>query len=152
VQLFAPNGTRPVVVEISAARAETAGRVRLDLPADGGRAGQPAVSPREGRRDGALHLRGHGLRQSGTESLGVHAEVNGASWKTQRFVIDYAHIPRQLLQSTERLRAVTLDLKVGARRVGYLPGSGDAVADCLAQMGCEVTTLTGRGPHPGKAA
>src|SRR5882724_3859791 len=151
VQLFAPNGSRPVVVEISAARAEAAGRVTLDLPA--GWKAAPASQPFHFTKDGETARFAFDVTasaQTGTANLGVHAEVNGANWKTQRYVIDYAHIPRQLLQSTERLRAVTLDLKVGARRVGYLPGSGDAVADCLAQMGCTVTMLTGADLTPEK--
>jgi hypothetical protein len=36
-----------------------------------------------------------------------------------------------------------LDLAVRAKRIGYVPGAGDSVADALKQMGCEVTTLAG---------
>ena len=58
-------------------------------------------------------------------------------------VINYPHIPLQLLQPPARLKAVCLDLAIRGHSVGYLPGAGDSVAECLADMGYEVTTLTG---------
>ena len=66
---------------------------------------------------------------------------------TQRVVIRYDHIPLQLLQPPARLKAVALDLAIRGRKVGYLPGAGDSVAESLEQMGYTVTPLDRRGPH-----
>lgn len=38
---------------------------------------------------------------------------------------------------------MTLDLAIKGRRVGYIPGAGDRVAEGLAEMGYEVVRLTG---------
>ena len=58
--------------------------------------------------------------------------------------INYPHIPLQLLQPPASLNAVSLDLAIRGRKVGYLPGAGDSVADCLKQMGYAVTTADRR--------
>jgi len=57
--------------------------------------------------------------------------------------IQYDHIPRVLLQPEARLTAVSLDLATRGSKIGYLPGAGDDVAECLAEMGFSVTTLSG---------
>jgi hypothetical protein len=37
---------------------------------------------------------------------------------------------------------VTLDLAVRGKKIGYLPGAGDSVAECLKEMDYDVTTLS----------
>jgi hypothetical protein len=56
----------------------------------------------------------------------------------------------QLLQPPARLKAVALDLAVKGRRVGYIPGAGDRVAESLEEMGYEVTRLAGDDLTPDK--
>jgi LmbE family N-acetylglucosaminyl deacetylase len=75
------------------------------------------------------------------QRLTADATVDGRTCDTDRTEIRYPHIPDQLLQPKARLRAVSLDLKVTARRVGYFAGAGDSVADSLALMGCTVVPL-----------
>ena len=58
-------------------------------------------------------------------------------------MIRHDHIPVQLLQPPARLKAVALDLAIRGHKVGYLPGAGDSVAECLEAMGYAVTRLTG---------
>jgi len=75
--------------------------------------------------------------------LSAGAEVGGVSYDNQRIEIRYEHIPLQLLQPAVKLHALSLDLAIRGQRIGYLPGAGDSVADCLSQMGYTVTPLTG---------
>jgi len=151
VQLFAPGAARPVTVELTAARAGVAGTVRLEGPA-GWRitaASQP------------FHLAGAGERarftftvtapaQLATAILEGSVEVNGARFNTQRIELRYDHIPFQLLQPIARLKAVSLDLAIRGRHIGYLAGAGDDVAGCLERMGYAVTQLTGADLIPDK--
>jgi hypothetical protein len=58
-------------------------------------------------------------------------------------VIRHEHIPVQLLQPPARLKTVSLELAIKGKRIGYLPGAGDRVAESLEEMGYEVTRLTG---------
>ena len=74
------------------------------------------------------------------------------TWNTGRVVIRHEHIPVQLLQPAARLKAVALDLAIKGRRVGYIPGAGDSVAEGLEEMGYEVTRLAGADLTPEKLA
>jgi len=151
VQLFEPGAARPVTVELTAARAGVAGTVQLEGPA--GWTITAASQP--------FHLAGAGERarftftvtapaQLATAILEGSVEVHGARFNTQRIELRYDHIPFQLLQPVARLRAVSLDLAIRGRHIGYLPGAGDDVAGYLEHMGYAVTQLTGADLIPGK--
>jgi hypothetical protein len=62
-------------------------------------------------------------------------------YRNQRIEISYPHIPRQLLQPLARLKVLSLNLATRGHTIGYLPGAGDTVADCLKQMGYDVKIL-----------
>jgi hypothetical protein len=144
VRLFAPLSSRPVAVEVVAARAQTAGSVQLDVPAGW------KVEP----RTQAFRLASAGDRahlsftvtapaQHTTADITARATVNGAQIDTQRVEIRYPHIPPLLVQPPSRLRAVVLDLAIRGREVAYLPGAGDNVAQAVAEMGYRVTPISG---------
>ncbi|MFI5279798.1 MAG: PIG-L family deacetylase [Gemmatimonadales bacterium] len=144
VRLFAPGAERPVTVELTAARAGAAGTVQIDAPAGW------TVTPRSQR----FRLADSGARSLFTFNvtapprlaaavLGASVEINGRRFDQQRVEIRYEHLPLQLLQPPARARAVSLELAIRGRHVGYLPGAGDDVPAALDQMGYEVTPLTG---------
>jgi hypothetical protein len=72
----------------------------------------------------------------------VVADVDGVRFQNGLVDIQYDHIPRVLLQPEARLTAVSLDLATRGKKIGYLPGAGDEVPECLAEMGYAVTTLS----------
>jgi LmbE family N-acetylglucosaminyl deacetylase len=144
VALFSPGTAHPVEVEIVAARAGSAGTLQLEAPAGW------KISPAKQ----AFHLTAIGERtrlkftitasaQATTAKIIASAEIGGVRYRNQREEISYPHIPRQLLQPLASLKAVSLDLAIRGKKVGYLPGAGDSVAENLKQMGYEVTSLTG---------
>ena len=143
VSLFAPGSTHAVQVEVSANRPNLSGRLALRCP--GGWQVAPALAPFN------LHRAGDHLRLKfdvtapatpGTAMLLATAEVGGVLCSNQRVVIQYSHIPRQLLQPPAELKAISLHLATRGHRIGYLPGAGDSVAESLRQMGYTVTNLT----------
>ena len=89
--------------------------------------------------------------QPATETISARVQIEGTSYSNQRVVLCHDHIPIQLLQPTARQKLVALDLAIRGRRVGYVPGAGDRVAESLEVMGYTVTRLTGAGPHPRSA-
>ena len=142
LELFVPGSTRTVTVELSAARAPVAGTLQLATPA--GWQVAPATQP--------FHLAAVGAHASfafavtapaapAEAKIGAAADIDGVRYRTNRVEIRYDHIPRQLLQPVAQLKAVSLDLAIRGRSVGYLPGAGDRVADAIARMGYTVTTL-----------
>jgi LmbE family N-acetylglucosaminyl deacetylase len=151
VSLFAPAATRPVIVDVTAQRPEVSGTLHLDAPA--GWKVVPATA--------SFHLKANGDKaqftftvtapaQPATANITAEVEVAGKNYDNGRVVIDYPHVPLLVLQPPARLKAVCLNLAIRGKNVGYLPGAGDSVAQNLADMGYQVTTLTGADLTPEK--
>ena len=151
VALLAPNSHQPTVIEVTAARANAAGTLRLELPA--GWLAAPATHP--------FHLKNAGDKiqltftltapaHPATASIRAVADLDGLTYDQQRIAIRYPHLPVLLLQPTARLQVVALDLAIRGRKVGYLPGAGDNTSAALQQMGYAVTLLTGADLTPEK--
>jgi hypothetical protein len=151
VQLFAPGAARRVTVELTAARARAAGTVQLDVPA--GWSVTPASQPfrlAAVGEEGRFTFTVTAPARPATAKFEASVQVKGARFNHQRVELRYDHIPFQLLQPTATLNAVSLDLAIRGRHVGYLPGAGDDVARSLEQMGYAVTQLTGPDLTPEK--
>jgi hypothetical protein len=142
VVLAAPGASRPVEVEITAARANASGTLRLNPPADW------KVEPVRQ----SFHLAGVGQRsqfkftitapaKSITAKFTACAEIDGVRYCTQYEEISYPHIPPQLLQPVATLKAVSLELATRGHAVGYLPGAGDSLPENMRQMGYDVKML-----------
>ena len=144
VALFAPGTARAVSVEVTALRAGSVGTLELEAPAGWGIV--PAT------QEYRLTAVGDQARlsftvtpppQPATANIGARARISGVSYANQRVEIRHDHIPVQVLEPRARVKAISLDLAIRGRQVGYLPGAGDRVAESLEQMGYAVTLLTG---------
>jgi len=144
VELFPPGAERKATVELTAARDGTAGLLRLAAPA--GWRVSPLLQPFSIARSGEKSSYTFTLtapRRTGTAEILAVADVGGRSWHTGHEELRYEHIPPQLLQLPARLKALSIDMAVRAKKVGYIPGAGDLIAEALTRMGCEVTQLFG---------
>jgi LmbE family N-acetylglucosaminyl deacetylase len=144
VALFAPGATKAVVLEVTAARGNTTGTVKLDSPAGW------KISPAN---------RTFNLKQVGektqvsfdvtapaapvTGEFTAVATVAKQSYTNGRFAVNYPHLPVQLLLPPTRLKVAAFDLKTRGQKIGYVPGAGDSIAENLTEMGYQVTTLSG---------
>jgi LmbE family N-acetylglucosaminyl deacetylase len=70
------------------------------------------------------------------------ATVNGKEIESGVQVISYSHIPPQTVFPRSDGKLANAPLTVLAKRVGYIAGAGDQVADAIRQMGCDVTFLS----------
>jgi LmbE family N-acetylglucosaminyl deacetylase len=151
VRLFAPGAERRVEVEVTAARDGTAGTLELKAP-DGWKI-SPASQPFRLALAGdhvTLVFTVTAPSRAGTAGITALAHVGDATWNSRRVVIRHEHIPVQLLQPPARLTVVAVDIAIKGRRVGYIPGAGDRVAEGLEEMGFEVTRLIGDNLTPEK--
>jgi len=142
VALFAPGKSHSVQVEITASRAHLSGTLELETPA--GWTASPAKQPFALGAVGDRKTFSFSITapaQSASAKIIACAEIAGVKYRNQREEISYPHIPRQLLQPPASLKALSLDLAIRGRKVGYLPGAGDTVAECLKQMGYDVSLL-----------
>ena len=71
--------------------------------------------------------------------------VSAAGERTEAFSrqrIEYPHIEPQTLISPARAKLVRAKIGNEARKVGYIPGAGDAIPESLREIGSEVKVLT----------
>lgn len=153
VMLVAPGKTSPVVMVITAARANTEGTLQVDLPE--GWNITPTKQPFRLTKAGdtaAFTFTVTAPSSGGTGWLNAFAEVGGRRYSHQRIELRYDHLPTQLLQPPARARLLSADVAIKGRAVGYLPGAGDSSAETLRQMGYAVRVLTGADLAPEKLA
>jgi LmbE family N-acetylglucosaminyl deacetylase len=151
IYLVPPGATKSVTVEVTAARAGSGGVLRLELP--------PGWSAAPGPQD--FHLPNVGDKSTftftltspfagGAGRLAAIARIDGQDYSNQRLELRYDHLPMQLLQPPARARLASFTLATKGLTIGYLPGAGDSVAECIAQMGYVVRLLTGSDLTPVK--
>ena len=63
------------------------------------------------------------------------------SYDHYKKLIQYPHIPNIIYFPEAISKLVPIDLKIGGKKIGYIPGAGDKVPDALSQMGYSVTVL-----------
>ncbi len=166
--LVAPGTSKPVTVEVTSARAKTRGTLHLTAPA--GWKVEPAASDFRFANIGdkasvtfnvtALPGDRPGQTPAGQQTgtvpsasagrLTAVAALDGREFSNQRYEVRYDHLPIQLLQPPARARAASFALTTRGFTIGYLPGAGDYVAECLEQMGYVVHRLTGADLTPEK--
>lgn len=72
----------------------------------------------------------------------ITAVVDGKTYTKGYKEIKYDHIPVQTLFPEAEIKLVKINVQRKLKRIGYIPGAGDEVQNCLTQLGYEVITLT----------
>ncbi len=151
VFLVAPGATKAVTVELTAARSYARGVLRLETPA-GWKVG-PAPQNFQLANAGdkaSFTFTVTAPPAGGAGRLTAIARIDGQDYSNQRQELRYDHLPMQLLQPPARARLASFPLATKGLTIGYLPGAGDSVAECIAQMGYVVRRLTGADLAPEK--
>lgn len=151
VALFTPGAKKTVEVEITAARANVSGTLRIESPA--GWSVSPASLPFKLAKAGEKSQFTFNVTapaQTASGSFLAVAKIGGAEFSDGRYEIRYDHIPVQVLQPAARLKVAAFDYAIHGQTVGYLPGAGDDTAESLTQLGYKVTSLTGADLTPEK--
>lgn len=79
-------------------------------------------------------------QNNGTLNLQVYANGNTSDKGLKS--INYDHIPHLTIFPKAIARLEKIDLKIAGKRIAYIDGAGDLVADALKQIGYEVTNLS----------
>jgi hypothetical protein len=69
------------------------------------------------------------------------ASVGRTTWTSAAAQLEYEHIPPQTVFRQAANKVLREDVRVTAKRIGYVMGAGDAVPDALRELGCEVALL-----------
>lgn len=88
----------------------------------------------------ALQLRATKSARPGP--LSAQASVGARTWRFQQTRIDYSHLPTRTVLQPAKMQLSPVDLKRGpVQTIGYVPGSGDVVADALRAVGYTVEEI-----------
>ncbi|WP_308809642.1 PIG-L family deacetylase [Archangium lansingense] len=142
--LMFPNGAaQSVSVELAAGRADAEGKVRLEVPT--GWRVEPAEVPfKIATRGDERTVRFQvtppkGASERGRLRVVVDSGGRSESWRVR--TVNHEHIPPQTVRQPSEAALVPFTLATKVRRIGYIPGPGDRVAESLAAVGYEVTLL-----------
>ncbi len=141
--VLAPNGAAaPLVVKVKASRDGVRGAVEVPVPA-GWRVEPPsaAVSLEKAGDETTVRFSVTPPPSAAPVEVAPRIVVDGRSWSWREDVLDYPHIPMQVVLQPSRVRAVPLALEVPEGRIGYVMGSGDSIAEDLAHVGARVEIL-----------
>jgi LmbE family N-acetylglucosaminyl deacetylase len=75
-------------------------------------------------------------------NLTLQINTNGTASNSSLKIISYDHIPNITIFPEASASVEKFDLKISGKRIAYLDGAGDLVADALKQIGYEVTHLS----------
>jgi hypothetical protein len=143
VAVFPDATPKWVQVSVQAYVANAKGDLHLDLPA--GWKAEPSSMPFQIERAGEASERPFLVTPPAgetTASLRAVARVAGRDIDSGMQVIAYPHIPAQTLFPTSAIKLVRSNIKVSAKKVGYIMGAGDEMPDALRQLGIDVTLLS----------
>lgn len=76
-----------------------------------------------------------------SSTLQAVVKVDGKDWSLGIQRILYDHVPAITLFPPAETRLINLDLKTAGKKIGYIAGAGDLVAEALMQVGYEVHQL-----------
>lgn len=133
--LFPNAQAKTVTVEAVALSANAEAPVRLQAPP--GWKVEPEEAKFQAKEKGETRTFVFSVTPDGASPKAL-LEVAGGTEVTR---IEYDHIPTQTVQTATRARAVRDDVRITAKRIGYVMGAGDEVPAALRQLGCEVTLL-----------
>jgi LmbE family N-acetylglucosaminyl deacetylase len=144
VLLFADPAPQTLEVRVTAGAASASGVLRPEAPA--GWAVEPATAPFALGAPGsettlAFHLHPATGRPPAPGVLRLVADVGGAHLSQGVVRIEHPHIPVQTYLVDAAVQLTPIDLQLGGRKIGYLPGPGDEVPAALRRVGYDVTLL-----------
>lgn len=142
VYMFNGPEAKQVNVFLKAGKANIKGEVSLKLP-EGWKV-SPASVPFDIEKEKAEQTAKFMVTPPANSNIAeIQAIVNldNKTYNKGISVINYQHIPEQVLFPVALAKAVKLDLNVKGKRIGYLPGAGDEVPRSLQQIGYDVTLL-----------
>lgn len=140
---FADNDPKKINVMVRSASDLLDADLSLDIPA--GWRSEPATIP--------VKLKGKGNENSYsflvyppnqiTEgTVRAKIKVGDKSYDKELVIINYDHIPYQMVQKPCFAKLLRLDLQKGPDKIAYINGAGDEIAQCLSQVGYNVSILS----------
>lgn len=142
VKIFPDEDSQPVKIRLKSHSKNVAGTIRLNGK-EGWRvapAGRP-FSLAGKYEEGEVSFEIYPPKNAQEFILSAEADLGGEIVRRAMVEISYPHIHRQVYFPESRFKVVKLDVRTKGKRLGYIMGAGDDVADGLRHLGYEVTML-----------
>jgi len=143
VYVFGDNAPQDVEVRVRAGRENIKGTVRLQVPR--GWQVKPSAIALDLKQKNEEQMLAFRLSPPQGQSEGeIRAVVeldNGEQYQQELNVIDYDHIPTQMVMMENAAKAVKISLEKAGQRIGYIMGAGDEIPNSLEQIGYDITLL-----------
>lgn len=143
VLVFGGNESKKVEVRVIAGRESVSGDLKLVLP-DGWSASPKNIAFELERKAEEQVFTFHVSppKKASVGKITAVANVGGKDFAKGKMVIDYDHIPTQMVYPQSEVKIVRVDLKKKGNLIGYIEGAGDAIPDNLEQVGYQVEKLS----------
>ncbi|HYG38614.1 MAG TPA: PIG-L family deacetylase [Cytophagales bacterium] len=137
-----PNAQGKTIQVALNAQTDTKGELSLEVPQ--GWNVTPKTVPFEFRGNNNINFTFQLIPDEKAASGEVKAlvKIGNKTTSKSRVVIDYEHIPVQVLLPDASARLVKVDLAIAGKNIGYIEGAGDDIPSILKQSGYTITTLT----------
>jgi LmbE family N-acetylglucosaminyl deacetylase len=147
VVLFPSGDARSVEIEVRAEVPKAAGDVRVTL--DAGWSAEPASQPFNQAQAGQQQPLTFNIKPaSGPDPPAMLRGVarlpgsSGSDIAVGMLVISHPPLPPLTVFPPAVVKLVRADVRVTARKIGYVMGAGDEMPDAIRQLGCEVALLS----------
>ncbi len=142
VYAFADESPKKVTILIKSSIENLDGTASLNLPS--GWRSEPKTLPVQIKTKNAeqpFTFMVYPPAKSSEGTIEALIKVGDKEYNKELIVINYDHIPYQMVQKPSISRVIKLDIKKGPDKIAYINGAGDEVAKCLEQIGYQVTIL-----------
>jgi len=143
VEIFTGDGPQPVKIKLKSHSKNVAGTIRLK-GTDGWRVAPTdlpfSLAAKFEETEVTFEISPPKNAQEAV--LTAEAEIAGEILNRALVEISYPHIYRQVYFPESRIKVVKLDVQTKGKKLGYIMGAGDEVADSLRHLGYEVTMLS----------
>lgn len=134
---------KKIEIRLQSFRENTSGTIQFEIP-EGWKV-SPQSIPFSFAKKGSLETKEFTVIPGGKMTDGnllVNVNVDDQTYNHSIKEIKYEHIPAQTLFPKATARLVKLDLKTSGKKIAYIAGAGDLVAESLKQIGYDVTQLS----------
>lgn len=139
--IFKGNEPKIISVQLQSFRDKSAGKVQLSVPK--GWKVSPASIDFNLQKGSVLTKEFIVTPSAGTGGeISASISIAGKTYNQGIKEINYHHIPAQTLFPVAKAKAESLDLKTTGKKIAYIAGAGDLVAESIKQLDFDVTMLT----------
>jgi len=75
-------------------------------------------------------------------NIDISIEMNGHAFNRSMEDITYEHIPEQILLPKSTIKVIEINMVTHPKLIGYIPGAGDDIPQCLTEMGYKVEKIS----------